>query len=232
MRTLFFEVIHTLIRTMNFESEAAKLLRLELNLRVPNEELINKVRSEWNNKYNALISKGVYRSTRQLAREVVLAIVKHYLLSLNPQELSYFSSAISSTIVETAELYDDAIDIIEKLNKANISMYILTNLDNDIAKKILLRFNLLRYFKGVISSDLTRAGKPSAKIFQAALSRARVSKDDTMIVSGLVEDIIGAKLVGIKVVYVDRLNMRPAVKPDYEVNSLSKIPELVVKHYT
>jgi len=229
MRTLFFEVMNTLIRNVGFEEEVAKLLKAELNLRISIEELSSKIKHEWSGKYNTLVSKGIYRSIRQLAKEVVLSIVKHHMVSLSPQEIDYFGNAVSSIIVETAELYNDVIDTIEKLNQIEAPMYILTNLDNDIVKKILLKYGILRYFKGVISSDLTRAGKPSVKIFQAALNRAKVSKDKGLIISGLVEDIIGAKLFGLKIIFINRLGLKPTVQPDYEVDSLTKIPEIISK---
>ncbi|MGC8542935.1 MAG: hypothetical protein ACP5NQ_03250 [Vulcanisaeta sp.] len=38
MKTLFFEVLNTLVRLNNFETEGAKLIRDELNIRKPLEE--------------------------------------------------------------------------------------------------------------------------------------------------------------------------------------------------
>jgi len=176
-----------------------------------------------------LISKGAYRSLRQLAREVVISVVKQYTLSLSPQEVDYFSNAISSIFVEQAQLYDDVPDTVSKLSENNVDMYILTNLDNDIAKKILLRHNMLKYFKGVISSDLSRAGKPSLRIYQAALTRAKASKDECVLVSGLLEDIIGSKLVGLKMIFVNRTDKKTDLVPDYTVKSLREIVPIVLE---
>ena len=226
-RTIFFEILNTLAYIQNFENEVAKLLISELNLKTNVDELANKIKEEWNNRYNTLITKGTYRSIRQLAREVVSSIVKQYSLSLSPQELDYFGNAISSIIVELAELYDDVLQTIDQLEKSNIQMYILTNLDNDIVKKILLKYNLLRYFKGVISSDLTGVGKPATKIFQAALTRAKTTKTNSLLVSGLVEDIVGAKLFGIKIAYIDRLGKKPTVEPDFTITKLSELISII-----
>ncbi|MFB6470860.1 MAG: HAD family hydrolase [Vulcanisaeta sp. AZ3] len=230
MKVLFFEVLNTLIKLNNFETESARLIKDELNIRVSLDELATQFRKEWDEKYNMLISKGVYRSLRQLAKETMISLLKKYYLSLSPAELDYFSNAISSLIVETSELYPDVIETIDKLSQMNVSMYILTNLDNDVAKKILLRNNLLRYFKGVVSSDLTKVGKPAVKIFQAALSRANVPPSDAFIVSGLVEDIVGAKFLDIKVMFVRRIsNVQLPFKPFYELDALSQLPDILSK---
>ena len=229
MKTLFFEVLDTLVRLTHFETEGARLIRDELNMKIPLEELANQFKKEWEDRYNALMSKGVYRSLRQLARETMISLLRKYSLSLSPAELDYFGNALSSLVVETSELYPDVIDAINALTQMGVPMYILTNLDNDIAKKILLRNNLLRYFKGVVSSDLTKIGKPAVKIFQAALNRAGVSPNDALIVSGLVEDVIGAKFLDLKVVFVRRTDVQLPVKPFYEITTLSQLPEIINK---
>jgi len=227
MRTLFFEVLNTLVRLSGFEAEVARLIRDELNLRVSLEEVAKEFSDEWRSRYNMLLSKGVYRSLRQLARETVISIVKRYSLSLSPQELDYFGNAVSSLIVETSEVYDDVAPTLEELEGMGVPMYILTNLDNDVAKKILLRYNIMRHFKGVVSSDLTRVGKPAVKIFQAALNRARVSPQDALIVSGLPEDIIGARLLEIKVAFVRRTGEEPPMRADYELMNLRELAKLL-----
>lgn len=230
MKTLFFEVLNTLIRLNNFEVEGARLIRDELNIRASLDDLARQFRKEWDDKYSMLISKGVYRSLRQLARETIISLLKKYSLSLSPTELDYFGNAISSLIVETSELYPDVVNAVDKLSQMGTPMYILTNLDNDIAKKILLRNNLLRYFKGVVSSDLTKVGKPAIKIFQAALNRAGIASSDALIVSGLVEDVIGAKFLDLKVIFVRRTSdVQLPVKPFYEITTLTQLPEILEK---
>ncbi|NPA23402.1 MAG: HAD family hydrolase [Crenarchaeota archaeon] len=227
-KVVFFELLDTLIKVERLHEEIARLLASELRLPAQISEIAEKVRTEWTNKYNMLISKGAYRSLRQLAREVVISVVKQYTLSLSPQEVDYFSNAISSIFVEQAQIYDDVPETVSKLSENNIDMYILTNLDNDIAKKILLKHNMLKYFKGVISSDLSRAGKPSLRIYQAALTRAKAYKDECVLVSGLLEDIIGSKLVGLKIIFVNRGDKKTELVPDYTVSSLREIIPIVL----
>ncbi len=226
---MFFEVLNTIAALKGFEEECARLIKDELNIRASLDELISEFKREWETRYNTLISKSAFRSIRQLARETVIAIAKKYSISISPAEIDYFGNAIASTMIETAELYPDALEALEALAQRNYPMYILTNLDNDIAKKVLLKNNLLRYFKGVISSDLTRVGKPAVKIFQAALNRAGITPKDALVISGLVEDLIGAKFLDLKVVFVNRTRIQPPIKPSFEINDLRELVGLLSK---
>ncbi len=228
-RVVFFEILNTLVKVENFEEEVAKLLQSELRLSASTQELADKIRSEWQSRYSALIARGNFRSFRQLARDVIISVVKHYTISLSPQELDYFSNAVSSILVEQSVLYEDASETIQTLNEKGLELYILTNLDNDIAKKILLRYNMLRFFRGVVSSDLSRAGKPSLRIYQAALARAKVAKEQALLVSGLVEDVIGSKLAGMKIVFVNREGRKLDISPDHVVQSLKEVIPIVLE---
>jgi len=134
---------------------------------------------------------------------------------------------LANAFVTVARIYDDVEPALNELSNLGVPMYILTNLDNDIAKKILLKNGLLRFFKGVVSSDLTRVGKPNVRIFNAALYRAKVNKEEALIVSGLVEDIIGGKLSQIRTVFVNRRQVNLTVKPDFTINSLMELPKLL-----
>lgn len=44
MKTLFFEVLNTLVRLTHFETESAKLIKDELNIKVSLDELTNQLR--------------------------------------------------------------------------------------------------------------------------------------------------------------------------------------------
>ncbi|MCG2895469.1 MAG: hydrolase, partial [Vulcanisaeta sp.] len=67
-------------------------------------------------------------------------------------------------------------------------------------------------------------------IFQAALNRAGVSASDALIISGLVEDVIGAKFLDIKVIFVRRVpDVQLPIKPFYEITTLTQLPEVLAK---
>lgn len=227
MVVLFMEVMDTLVSLEGFAYEMATLIKREVDVNASNDEVAALIANEWANKYNQLVSSGNYRSLRGLAKEVMLTIIRRYSLGLGNRELEYWGDALANALVSVAKVYDDVEPALNELSNLGISMYILTNLDNDIAKKILLKNGLLRFFKGVVSSDLTRAGKPSTKIFNAALNRAKVSRDEALVVSGLIEDVIGGKLSQIRTVFINRKQINLTIKPDFMLNSLTELPKLI-----
>lgn len=229
MVVLFMEIMDTLADLSGFASEMATLIKREVDINASLEELAAFLDSEWKNRYNQLVSSGNYRSLRSLARDVMVSVVKKFSVSLGGRELSYWGDALANAFVAVAKIYSDVEPALSEIEGMGIPMYILTNLDNDIAKKILLRNGLLRFFKGVVSSDLTRVGKPNAKIFNAALYRAKANREDALVVSGLVEDVVGCRLSQMRIVFVSRKPVELAVKPDYTINTLTELPPLLTK---
>ncbi|WP_291766421.1 HAD family hydrolase [Caldivirga sp. UBA161] len=227
MVVLFMEVMDTLASLEGFAQEMASLIKREVDIKASEDDVATLIANEWLSRYNQLVASGNYRSLRSLARDVMLTVIRKYSLGLGGRELEYWGDALANAFVTVAKIYDDVEPALNELSNLGVQMYILTNLDNDIAKKILLKNGLLRFFKGVISSDLTRAGKPNARIFNAALYRAKISKDDALIVSGLIEDIIGGKLSQIKTVFVNRRKVNLTVKPDYIIGDLTELPKLL-----
>ncbi|GGP19946.1 haloacetate dehalogenase [Thermocladium modestius] len=224
MKTLFMEVLKTMVYLKGFEEEASYMLSRGLGIKA---DLTAEFRSKWEAMYGESISKGTYRSLRQFAKDVVASMLRNRSISIGPRELSYWSNSVVNSMMDAANIYDDVRSALDALMDRGVQLYILTNLDNDIAKKILLKHGLLRYFKGVISPDLTGVGKPSMKIFQVALAKAGADLESSLIVSGLPEDAVGSKLSRIRMAFVNRDRAVPVPQPDYVVNDLGELVELM-----
>jgi putative hydrolase of the HAD superfamily len=54
-----------------------------------------------------------------------------------------------------------------------------------------------------------------------------VDPRDALIVSGLPEDVIGAKFLEIKVAFIKRTGSSPPMKVDYEITSLRELPRII-----
>ena len=228
MVVLFVEVVDTLASVDGFEREMASIIRREIDINASLDELTKVVKEEWTSRYNQLISTGSYRSLRSLARDVMMSIARKYSVIIGSREIRYWGDALANVFVSVARVYDDVEGALNELAGMGAQLFILTNLDNDIAKKILLKNGLLRFFKGVVSSDLTRVGKPNVKIFNAALNRAKSSRDESYVVSGLPEDIVGCRLAQLKLIFVMRKPVEfTTIRPDYVVNTLGEVPKLL-----
>ncbi len=65
------------------------------------------------------------------------------------------------------------------------------------------------------------------KIFQVALAKAGADLESSLIVSGLPEDAVGSKLSRIRMAFVNRDRAVPVPQPDYVVNDLGELVELM-----
>ena len=226
MRALFIEVIRTLVYLEGFYYEAAYELSHGFGVK-DKAGLATAFEKEWEAAYSGAVGSGTFRSLRYLTRNVVASLSRKFSMSISPPELDYWGNAVINALIDSSRLYDDVNDALTSLSNKALDLYVLTNLDNDIAKKILLKHDILRFFRGVISSDLTRIGKPSIKIFNVAINKAGVNKEEALIVSGLTEDIIGSKLSQIRMAFVNRDNITPTPQPDYVVKDLNELLSII-----
>ncbi len=155
MKTLFMEVLKTMVYLKGFEEEASYMLSRGLGIKA---DLTAEFRSKWEAMYGESISKGTYRSLRQFAKDVVASMLRNRSISIGPRELSYWSNSVVNSMMDAANIYDDVRSALDALMDRGVQLYILTNLDNDIAKKILLKHGLLRYFKGGVISGSDGGG--------------------------------------------------------------------------
>ena len=91
---------------------------------------------------------------------------------------------------------------------------------------------LRKYFQKVIISGDFGQGKPSPELFNFALSRAQADKATSLMVGDqLFTDILGANTVGMRSVWVNRKAalQNDLAQPDYTVNSLTEVVDLLEK---
>jgi len=73
------------------------------------------------------------------------------------------------------------------------------------------RFDIAKYFEYILFSSDMRLSKPNPKIFLGALGHMKLSPEDAVYVGDdLSIDIVGAKLAGMKTVWIEHC---PASKP-------------------
>ena len=86
-------------------------------------------------------------------------------------------------------------------------------------------------FDAVLSSEGARAYKPLPSPFRQIMGQLGVGPDEAIYVGDtLYDDILGAKGVGMRAAWVNRHQATPDPrfpKPDYEVRSLTELPEIL-----
>lgn len=132
---------------------------------------------------------------------------------------------------ELEKLYEEAPAIIKALSQKYELGIIANQLDG--LKERLEAFDLLQYFKYIISSWDVKIMKPDIRIFEYALDKANCTPQEAcMIGDRLDNDILPAKALGIKTVWIKQgfgALQKPLSKseePDHSINNLSELLEI------
>ena len=120
-------------------------------------------------------------------------------------------------------LFDDVIPTVKMLKERQFTTGLLTNIHrgiNDICKEL----GLEPFMDFIVSSGEAGADKPDPAIFRFALERARVGPAETVHVGDqYLQDVIGARNVGITPVFIDRFDASPEVTDCARIHDLTEL---------
>lgn len=122
-------------------------------------------------------------------------------------------------------VYDETFKILDGL-KGNYQLLLLTNGSPDLQNtKLAITPELVPYFDHIVISGDFGRGKPDPSIFEHALSRMSLKKDEVIMVGdNLMTDILGANRAGIKTVWINRHDkQRNEVIPTFEIKHLEEL---------
>ncbi len=122
-------------------------------------------------------------------------------------------------------IYDETFTVLDEL-KDKYRLLLLTNGSPDLQNtKLTITSELVPYFDEIVISGAFGRGKPDPTIFEHALERMGLNKDEAIMVGdNLMTDILGASRAGIKSVWINRHDKeRNEVVPDYEITHLEEL---------
>ncbi|MFC3883602.1 HAD family hydrolase [Bacillus songklensis] len=122
-------------------------------------------------------------------------------------------------------VYEETFKVLDRL-KGKYQLLLLTNGSPDLQNtKLDITPELVPYFDHIVISGAFGKGKPDPSIFEHALTRMSLHKDEAIMVGdNLMTDILGASRVGMKSVWINRHNKeRNEVVPDYEIKHLEEL---------
>ncbi|WP_159019285.1 YjjG family noncanonical pyrimidine nucleotidase [Algibacter sp. L3A6] len=104
-------------------------------------------------------------------------------------------------------LFDNTFEILDYLNE-NYSLHIITNGFDEVQHKKMAKSNILHYFNTVTNSEMVGVKKPNPKIFNYALDLANTKAETSIMIGDSFEaDILGAKSIGMDVIFFDVNNI-------------------------
>lgn len=105
--------------------------------------------------------------------------------------------------------YPDTRPLLEDLSKRDIKVGLISNATS-LARKVLKRLDLERYFDPIVISSEIGHRKPSREIFDVALDQADAAPSRTIYIGDKpAVDIMGAKKAGMNAILIDRENTFP-----------------------
>ncbi|MDQ0230043.1 HAD family hydrolase [Metabacillus malikii] len=122
-------------------------------------------------------------------------------------------------------VYDETFSVLDKL-KEDYRLLLLTNGSPDLQNtKLEITPELVPYFEQIIISGAFGRGKPDPTIFEHALEKMQLSKDEAIMVGdNLMTDILGSSRIGMKNVWINRHDKeRNEVVPTYEITHLEEL---------
>lgn len=127
---------------------------------------------------------------------------------------------------------EGAHQLVEALKAAGYRMHICSNGFHEVQYRKLRACGLLAYFDTIILSEDAGANKPSRQFFDYAFAQTgAVAERTLMIGDNFKTDILGAKAVGLDVMFFNRKpqSFVPTEPVNYEVHALSEVQTLLCK---
>ncbi len=167
----------------------------------------------------AMIKFGLEVENKDITQE----ILDHYY----PQLLEQYQKHLTNT----SKPYPEVENTLGKLKKLGWTIGVCTNKPEYLAKELLDKLNLMKYFATIVGSDTFPYRKPNPKILLETIKLLNSDVVNSILIGDSKTDSDTAKAANVPFVMVEfghgSLNHSPAaLEPDAIVNSFSQIPDL------
>ncbi|MEO6844912.1 MAG: YjjG family noncanonical pyrimidine nucleotidase [Ginsengibacter sp.] len=125
-------------------------------------------------------------------------------------------------------VFEYTYEILEYLTAKKYSLHLITNGFEKTQKIKLESAGLTKYFKIVVTSEISNSVKPKKEIFEYAIAKAKCRMDESiMIGDNLNADILGAKNAGMDSVFVNHINAETNEAPTYTIHHLKELESIL-----
>ena len=174
-----------------------------------------------------------------LSLNTALEYFDHKPINLDLFNEKFWGNDVNNTL-EVLGLPKKALDIVNKTYLKNIDRVeifsdveltlkylkyfkkgIITNTPKIIALYLLEKFNILKYFNIIVTSDDVKYGKPNPEIIIKACKLLGVQPKEVVIIGDTINDIEAGKNLECEVIGIN-------INADYNVNKFSKILDILI----
>ena len=125
-------------------------------------------------------------------------------------------------------LYPNVFHTLKKL-KSKFRIALCTNKKQFITEKILMNFKIEDFFDCVLGSNSKIKLKPDTEMLEYCLNECNVSPEQAIMIGDSSNDIIPAKALGMKSIYVTYGfgKIEKSIKPDYVIDCFNEVLKIV-----
>lgn len=142
-------------------------------------------------------------------------------MEMPEDQLNVFLENYTLSLVNYNTLFPGAYETLYYLNQ-QYALHVLTDGFSDLQNKRLEKSKVKKYFKTLTASDEVGSTKPNPQIFEAALSKAKAKKENSIMIGDNLDfDVLGARDFGIKAIH-----FAPGGETDYKGKHIASLTEL------
>ena len=225
---LFFDLDHTL---WDFESNSRQTLAeiyelLDLRARgVDDFDRFHKIYLQHNDRLWERYRNGFIKVDELRWKRMWLTLLE---FKIGDEALARKMGIVFLDLLPTRKiLFPHTKEILDYLSQKKYSLHLITNGFEKTQQSKLQHAGLDNYFVEIITSESANSLKPHKEIFDYALSKTGASKQESIILKDSIEvNIQGAMKFKINKVYVNHLNIEPAIQPTFVVYSLKELEDI------
>ncbi len=225
-----FDLYGTLV-DIHTDEEKLSLWRRMCELLGEDTENASDLRAE----YNVLCRKYSDARAHEYAEFDLLCVFEDMLArrtrnSVSARELAHEFRVASR---ERFRIFDGAIDILKGLRERGAGVYLVSNAQECFTLDELSDSGLVPLLDGILISSSVGVKKPSPQIFDMALKRFSLRRDECIYVGNdMRDDVLGATKAGIRSVYIETEQSghydTELPMPDYIVSTHEEMRELLL----
>lgn len=145
-----------------------------------------------------------------------------------------FLEYYKKNIYKDSRPFSNMIETLNMLKEFNINIAICTNKPEKLTKILLSKMGLLDYFNNIVGGDSLPKMKPDPLPLLTLIKEKNIKKSNAIMVGDSENDIIAAKLAGIKVIGVTFGYSETGIEqlyPDYIANNFTDVKEIIKRNF-
>lgn len=218
MKHIFFDWGYTLIN--KFENVDNKI-----------NEILEKYNLEWNDIFRKWKNYQILNSLGRISEKEIYEDLSR-VIKISKEDLEKIDMLLLESHVLDSQTKQTIIELYEK----GYYLGIISNNSIRNVEYILERENIKKYFKKIVISESVKERKPNLKVYMKAFEDIpKQEYNNILFISDeLVEDLMGAKILGVKTIWYEQ-NIENKWKqkedeifePDYKIKSIKEVLEIV-----